>query len=307
MAFRKPTQFERKYLKDQLRNMLTCQMSKLTVEQLASWTMGKSQNAFVSYLRCFHNKNLPKAVRACQKRFRAKCTKFPYESLQNGCHKLLMAAHGEVSFNEVPTEHHKSVKEYIKCTASIYRKIKHCVPILEKECRKRQYKAIKLLRADMDFVEDLLDDWADVKVVYSTRDPRGILTSRREDHRLFSRSLVREAPFLCKKMERDLETFKMLKEKYPSKFFRTSYEELAKNPLKMTKKVYKFLGIPLSQKVQDLMYSMTHAKKDQGAFNTVRSNATATSMAWRRKLKQSEKIKIDKACKNVYKNFKYVR
>lgn len=285
--------------------MMSCDIDKWTVEQMTSWTYSESGPAVAGYRACMEHKGLRNsAVYTCQLPLKKHCGKFVQNSLDVGCHKFMMVAHGENTSIEIPSGF-PSPEQYRTCARDIRHRLASCIPLLKQACKSTKYKAIKLLRADFDFIEDLVKKWPDVKIVYQVRDPRGTLVSRLRGSRQFLPSLAAESSYLCPKMERDIEKYHQLKLKYPDKLHLLTYEDLAANTLHYTEEIYKFLDIPLTEEIKAFMYSITHADKDGKHFEEKRKNANATAYAWRKSLKAPEKKLIDANCLNVYQSMGY--
>ena len=190
--------------------------------------------------------------------------------------------------------------DYKRCMAPVVSGIGNCLDYIKTTCESRPYKGAKVLRARMSFMEKMLEDFPNMKVIHQLRDPRGTVTSRRDNQRSYSKNIVEEARLLCKKMVDDITTRLMLERKYPGVFLATKYEDLASNPSETVTAIYSHLDIPINDKVSSWIKSATSGGKDMGGFSLTRKNSTATARAWTKKLSVDEKNGIDEVCAEVY-------
>ncbi|XP_063420489.1 uncharacterized protein LOC134705699 [Mytilus trossulus] len=101
---------------------------------------------------------------------------------------------------------------------------------------------------------------------------------------------------------RDLVTIDILSKKYPERVLTFFYEDLAKDPLKMSKQLYKFTGISYTPEVEKYVFKITMAGKyvNCGSLCTVKSNSSKAADAWRSKLNMPKARIIDRSCRPVY-------
>lgn len=305
-VYRPQSQLERDYMVQQLTNMMTCDLDQLSAEQLTSWTYKESGSSITRYRECFTKHTDFNSARDCQKVINNKCGKFAASSIENGCHAFMMEAHGDKHNLTVPSGF-PDPQQYRQCIDDIKNKVKPCLPLLANSCNKRPYRGMKLLRVDMDLLEQLINSWPHIKVLYLQRDPRGIITSRRTGHRLLAKDVVSEAKLLCPKMEKDKVKYEELKQKYSDKVMDFKYEQLADTPIEVTKKVYDFLQIPLNSYVERWMNRITHASRDGSSFSEIRANSSSTARAWIKRLSSEKKQQIDEVCGKTYKLFDYTK
>ena len=156
-----------------------------------------------------------------------------------------------------------------------------------------------------------------LKVIFLTRDPRGIAKSR------FTRSRYWNYPKDLPKLDKICDTYERflrersladLKVKDPQRFAREStikyfkddkktwdndvlvvrYEDMSFQPIKIAEKIYKFIG-------REIPNSLIKR------LNQTTVNSATTSMAWSRKLEWDAVDRIQKNCELTFRHFGYVK
>ena len=157
----------------------------------------------------------------------------------------------------------------------------------------------------MSYVEDLLKSNKNIKVIHLLRDPSAIIHSRKK-YNMFSniakdldhtKSMIAESKLLCDKMLRDIHSRKTLQHQFPDSFLEIRYENLASNPIKILHKLYAFINMSIPKDLTRAI-SAPYAR-DDGAFGTRRTNASAMAKAWRSALTKTQINHINVECKDV--------
>jgi Sulfotransferase domain len=89
---------------------------------------------------------------------------------------------------------------------------------------------MKLVRMPLNLTRQLIEEFADsdFKIIYLTRDPRGIMASRIDKYFCIHPSCT-ETSELCKHMREDLKSFQGLRDKYTNVFYKLRFEDVAAN------------------------------------------------------------------------------
>ncbi len=137
----------------------------------------------------------------------------------------------------------KTIVNRLKCFNEFEKPLRKCLPLASQECSKRKLRVLEVNRMKMEDMELLLHEIPDLYVLYYTRDPRGIALSRSQiwwHARVVDkdRRPVTEARYLCPRMERDVEEFPRLLEKYPGVFYHIRYENFVRDPVKTAASIY---------------------------------------------------------------------
>ena len=149
----------------------------------------------------------------------------------------------------------------------------------------------------MEHVEELLKHDPDIKVIYSVRDPRGIINSRFNVNYKYPKSLVNPNS-LCSLMAHDLKLFHELKLRHPNSLYLNYYEKLAVDPVGVSDDIYRFLGVPKSPAINDWIKKMKTGK-DGSVFGTDRENPEKTAYAWKTSMKVKDINNITITCRPV--------
>lgn len=183
--------------------------------------------------------------------------------------------------------------------------------LLAQLCKSRTV-AIKLIRAVLKthivpLAKKLTNSGFDVKVIHLLRDPRGhvsSLLSLTGKDRLSKNNIQMHAREQCDRMLHDVNTGTSIF--HENEYFLLKYEDLAQNSLSTSKKLYKFLGLELTESVKNYIQANTgisqHVptkKMVEDTYSSYRANSTATSISWRKTLTANQINMIQKECKKL--------
>ncbi|KAI4878890.1 hypothetical protein NFI96_015993 [Prochilodus magdalenae] len=190
----------------------------------------------------------------------------------------------------------------------------------EEACRSYSHVVLKEVRFfELESLYPLLRDPAlDLRIIHLVRDPRAVLNSREQAAKALVRdsalvleqegtmppdAQVRVMQEVCRSHVRIHETG-VLK---PPDFLRgryklIRYEDLAKDPLTMIESMYSFVGLEMTETLQEWIYRITHGtgkgtKKE--AFKITSRNAEDVSLAWRTSLPYKKVRQIQEVCKGA--------
>ncbi len=182
----------------------------------------------------------------------------------------------------------------------------------QKECLSRDIIAVKTIRWQLNSTKTLLEKYPNIKIVYYSRDPRGLISSQVD---VTSKANTKEAKDadhnyvkrICKSKESDISVYSVLKVLYPSNYHWLHYEDLALKPQESVQELFTFLGIktvPLS--VVSWLQEATHAKKEdyEGPYGTKR-NSTEIVNRWKSNLTKRTIEDIEQLCQNVLKQLNH--
>ncbi|XP_004926075.1 carbohydrate sulfotransferase 3 [Bombyx mori] len=171
-------------------------------------------------------------------------------------------------------------------------------------CRLFPFQSMKIVRLRLQFVQEILSDTElNVKVVFLTRDPRGVMASR------LQRGFCRAAPdcsnpeILCEGMMRDYEAAGRFLKLYPDKLFVLRFEEFALNPNSTTQKLQKFLRLGRTQAMDEYIDSHTNTEVS-GVTSTFRVSREVP-YRWKNTLTFQYADQIQTACKEAMKLWGY--
>ncbi|XP_072519375.1 carbohydrate sulfotransferase 6 [Salminus brasiliensis] len=192
--------------------------------------------------------------------------------------------------------------------------------LAEEACRSYSHVVLKEVRFfELESLYPLLrDPTLDLRIIHLVRDPRAVLRSREQALKALARDsalvLEQEGTMppdaqqrvmqeVCRSHVRIHETA-MLK---PPEFLRgryklVRYEDLVKNPLFEIENMYEFVGLEMTETLQEWIYRITHGKgkgTKKEAFKITSRNAEDVSLAWRTSLPYEKVRQIQEVCKGA--------
>ncbi|XP_046610526.1 carbohydrate sulfotransferase 4-like [Neodiprion virginianus] len=176
---------------------------------------------------------------------------------------------------------------------------------LSEMCKLFPFQLMKILRPTLHIAQELLaDEKLGVRLVFLTRDPRGVFQSRK--HRSFCQEGLdcSDPILLCKDMVSDYNTAVELQKKYPSTFRVLRYEDLSLEPHKEVKKLVEFYGLDFHPNIKK--YIDTHTKYDFGDPYTTFRDSKIAPFHWRTELEFEEVEEIQRNCFVPMKHWGYV-
>lgn len=190
---------------------------------------------------------------------------------------------------------------------SINQTLEYCVGMLVEACFQSKYMVIKTIRLPIDTLMSLMEEFPSMKILHLVRDPRATVLAQIRFGMINPGSLAADATDFCSRVYRDLISKDILANKFPGRILTFFYEDLAKNPLYMSKLLYKFTGVEYSPDIEKYVYDITLAgkNKDCGNLCTIKSNSSAEADLWRSKIDMKTARIIDQVCRPVYKRLGY--
>ncbi|XP_004926985.1 carbohydrate sulfotransferase 4 [Bombyx mori] len=175
---------------------------------------------------------------------------------------------------------------------------------MSKYCKLFPFQSMKILRLRLRFVKQILNDTKlDVKVVFLTRDPRGVMQSRL--HRGFCRAApdCSNAETLCMGMTSDYMAAGRLLKRYPNRLLLLRFEELALNLNSTMQKLLKFLRLEHKQALDEYLNSHTNTEVS-GVTSTFRISRDVP-FRWKDTLNFEYADRIQATCKGAMKLWGY--
>lgn len=201
---------------------------------------------------------------------------------------------------------------------------KHCdtrgLTLAQAACKTYSHVVLKEVRFfELESLYPLLrDPTLDLRIIHLVRDPRAVLRSREQSVKALLKDnavVLEQADIpekdrsyhvlqeICRSHVRIYETA-MLK---PPDFLRgrykmVRYEDLVRNTLAEIEAMYEFVGLELTETLQEWIYRITHGKgkgTKKEAFKITSRNAEDVSLAWRTTLPFEKVQRIQDVCKGA--------
>ncbi|XP_060079422.1 uncharacterized protein LOC132558829 [Ylistrum balloti] len=185
-----------------------------------------------------------------------------------------------------------------------------CLKLLQDKCESSKVRVVKTIRVRMRTTVDLLlQKIPGLKVIHLFRDQRPRLLSAESTPFMLAYTLQKTAKLECSDTYDDIDIQTALKKQHPDQIKTLLYERLAEYPLDIARRIFNFLGLPLTKMSIDKIQSMTSSTNELNCpFCTEKNDSAKTAHAWRTKKSQDFlKIKmIEEACEKVQKALGYV-
>ncbi|XP_051979412.1 carbohydrate sulfotransferase 6 [Xyrauchen texanus] len=192
--------------------------------------------------------------------------------------------------------------------------------LAEAACQTHSHVVLKEVRFfELDSLYPLLRDPSlDLRIIHLVRDPRAVFRSREQSAKALARDaaiVLEQADIpekdrqynilqeVCRSHVRIYETA-ILK---PPDFLRgrykmVRYEDLVRNALTEIESMYQFVGLDITENLQEWIYRITHGKgkgTKNDAFKITSRNAEDVSLAWRTTLPYEKVQRIQDVCKGA--------
>jgi len=181
-----------------------------------------------------------------------------------------------------------SLQEFRSCNRQRRRRtLAKCLKPLVSKCRRSYVVAAKVIRLHMGFMDQLLSDDPDLRLIHVVRDPRGMVESWRKlvvqrRRRVSMKQMRVNAMLICRRMMTDCRIRRQLELKYPHRILLLRYEDLVMAADTVIRNVYNgLLQLALPSNVVSVINEQLYATKANGPTGTRRSNGTATATSWR--------------------------
>ena len=169
---------------------------------------------------------------------------------------------------------------------------------------------MKVIRLHMSYVDQLLADDPDLRLIHLVRDPRGLVQAWRRVARKRMRSQTQtelNAKLICRRMATDCRIRRQLEQKYPRRILMLRYEDLVAATDTVVSDVYgRLLQMRLPSNIVDVIKGQLHANASNGATGTMRKNGTATAINWRRTMDDKLLDYIGATCQQLLSELHYL-
>jgi hypothetical protein len=157
-------------------------------------------------------------------------------------------------------------QQYFDCLANFETLARECAAThLDQECKSKNVRVVKTVRAPMDLSEVFLKDYSNFKVVHLFRDPRGVTLSRmkadwsyavfeNEDPAILSRTY-------CRVILNELEKKDALETQFPDRIVSLVHDELLNDIVNGSHAIFAALNLDYSKDVSHFVEVYTKTSK----------------------------------------------
>lgn len=190
---------------------------------------------------------------------------------------------------------------------------------MEKSCRSYSHIVLKEVRFfNLQSLYPLLTDPSlNLHIVHLVRDPRAVFRSREHtagelmiDSRIimgekWEKLQKEEQPYhtlqvICQSQLEIYKAAQSLPKALKQRYLLMRYEDLVREPLAQTSRMYDYVGLKFLPRLQTWVYNITRGKGLGGhAFNTNARDAINVSQAWRWSLPYTKVAHIQEVCKDT--------
>ncbi|XP_060067731.1 carbohydrate sulfotransferase 5-like [Ylistrum balloti] len=177
-----------------------------------------------------------------------------------------------------------------------------CISVTKMVCMNSSHSALKIIRIPMDLLEPLMTSMSNLRVIHLIRDPRATTLSQHAYGVIPTAHFRQHVTGFCNRVYRDVVTAERFLTSFPGRILRIYYEDVAKDPKRYAKILYKFTNMTYTAKIETDVHSMTSANvpKNCGQLCTRSSNSTAQAEAWRKHAPLELVNTIDDVCQPLY-------
>ena len=178
-------------------------------------------------------------------------------------------------------------------------------------CTSKKLRFGKVLRANMETMESVLQAIPDLHIVHYYRDPRAIATSAARVHGISwnsqnTQDIIPESVVLCDKIKKDIEEREQLQKIYPGAFITVNYEQLVTAPRQFADKVYNFMGQKMPPEWLNFTLSVFHKSElNETLFSHTRHNASVTLKKWYKSISYYNMLSTSMICKDLLQQLGY--
>ncbi|XP_046556705.1 carbohydrate sulfotransferase 5-like [Haliotis rubra] len=209
-------------------------------------------------------------------------------------------------------KHSRDTKRYFDCiephrTNATKVEIYRCLHLIQKPCSASKVRVVKEIRLPIEAMDTILGASQSVKMIHLFRDPRAAIRSQMMYGNSPSPKVYPYAKKTCKDVLKDIKIREQLEMKYPGRIKLVFYEDLAKEPLRVTKELYAFAGLHFTAEVEEYVKSITSGKINTSCLLCIyKSNSVYESLKWRKGINYLTATLIDSLCGAVYKELGYL-
>ena len=156
---------------------------------------------------------------------------------------------------------------------------------------------MKTVRLPLKGLDQMLsDDDFNLQVIFLVRDPRGIISSRKLV-KWCSVASCSSPRILCDSMEENFHLARELLKQYPERFTVLRYEDLAIEPMKVSRLLFEWLELPWLRQVELFIQKHTNAT-DTDPWGTKKEKGSRIA-AWTKDLNWGQIRYVQDVCKDL--------
>ncbi|XP_063889673.1 carbohydrate sulfotransferase 4-like isoform X2 [Scylla paramamosain] len=188
-------------------------------------------------------------------------------------------------------------------------------------CRASCLRLVRVVAEGLALALSFLQDSASNNhIVHLVRDPRGMLSSRRDlqkgrpngffaiSNLTYFRNEEMDVSVLCQRYRHDLTVATHLARHHPDRYTLVRYEDIARQPHTETRRLYSFMGLAYTPLVASVVSKHTlgfyQTEGKEHPFSTSK-NSSGIVFAWRSRLSYSEVERVQKECGDVLRAYGY--
>ncbi|KAL4224922.1 hypothetical protein ACF0H5_015618 [Mactra antiquata] len=183
-----------------------------------------------------------------------------------------------------------------------------CARQLQAVCKNSPFRIIKTIRLLMRDIKNLLEDLPNLKIIHLVRDPRATLFSQSKLGKCGEKKGGRPGCTnrFCTRVELDVLEEEKLSKKYPGRIMPVFYQDIAKEPLKTSQKLYDFIGAEFTQAAQEYVYNITMAGNPNNcAICTTRSNSSEHIDTWKERMDPLFREIVNERCNYIIQRYNF--
>lgn len=186
--------------------------------------------------------------------------------------------------------------------------VKYCVKKLREICLASKFRVIKTVRTRMQQIISVMAAVPGVKVIHLVRDPRDTLMSQKMVAACGNATLDELAnctSFYCSHLSADI-LFKEEAMELRNRVLSVFFEDLVLRPLKISRDIYKFVGLKFTKNIQSSIRNLTMLGLKDGCevckepWQNI-GNVTLTGLKlvkkWRKKMPKAFRMIVNMLCK----------
>ncbi|XP_052760542.1 carbohydrate sulfotransferase 3-like isoform X2 [Mya arenaria] len=181
-----------------------------------------------------------------------------------------------------------------------------CILNLQNACQASPLRVLKTIRFDMEQARNLSVLIPDLKIIHLVRDPRATLKSQAAVGECKGFEQQQCAERFCAMVEDNIVRADSISKSSRNRIFTLRYENLAKNPIQVSKELYKFGDGSFTKQIEDYIFNITSAgRKDDCIICTTRGNSTEHIDNWKTTMNKTFVKIIQNRCNYLLKRFGY--
>ncbi|XP_071507044.1 carbohydrate sulfotransferase 1-like [Diadema antillarum] len=196
---------------------------------------------------------------------------------------------------------------------------RHSVPpekvgyVISQLCLDHSFAVFKTIRVmDIKELQSFFEDpTLNMKILHLIRDPRAVMNSRwkleEENVDLILRKGkdADEILDLCQHMARNLKYRDNPPSWLKGKYIMVRFEDIARNPVEETKRIYSALGLSIHQDVMDWIEQNTNQTPEEANPFSRQRNTSAVVTAWKDSIPTAMRKDVEKKCRHVIRKLAY--